>query len=894
MSGAPDNRDIDAEIDFHLRELTEALMADGWDKPSARAEAARRYGNRRRHAAMMQRAHQSSEDRRLNVAAALGAAVQELRFAVRGLRRAPAFTLTAITTLALVAGANLTMFGIADGVIFKPLAYLRDPSAVHRVYWQWQNRGRQAISSSTQFPRFLDLQRDTASFSGIAVFADRSVPIGEGTHAQQRRIAAVSASYFDFFEAAPVRGRFFTAVEDVIPRGADVAVLGHRFWRSAFGGREVIGDVLRIGDIRATIIGVAPEGFDGLNDGVPPAAFVPITTYAASTGTDDSRTYFSAYKWGWVHVLVRRAPGVNIRTATADATRMFRATWPRIVDDNRSLPDLATADPRVILSAVRTGGGPAAGPNARTSLWLLAIAVIVLLIGCANVAGLSLIRAHGRRRDVRLKRALGISGTRLLMAALAEAAVLAVIAGGVSLVVAQVLRSALAPILRSLQIAELSVFSDARTLIATGVLALIATCVIGLMSAMVLRRRDLAGALAGGARGGTSEGRRLRATLLAAQAMLSIVLLVGAGLFVRSLIAVNVSPLGYDPARVVLMNRVIPPGRFDATKQRVLRQELLRAAGPLPSVESVAWMSSAPFVSTSSTDVFVPGLQDANALGPFTFQATTEDYFRTMGTRILRGRRLTAEDRAGSPEVAVISEDMAQTLWPGRDAIGQCFYMRSKDSPCRRVVGVAEDMVQSTLADGPRLHYYVPIDQYPRAFGNGLIVKLRDDSDRVAEETRLALQRVMPAGSYLVSQRLAAIVASQRSSWRMGATVLGGFALLALLVAGVGLYGAVAHDIAQRRQDWAIRVALGADRRSIMTLVIGGSVRAVLAGVIPGLFIAAAFGNWVRPLLYRTSGVDPVSYIVAAGTMLGVAVVAGTVPAWRASRLDPSAALRSE
>ena len=237
--------------------------------------------------------------------------------------------------------------------------------------------------------------------------------------------------------------------------------------------------------------------------------------------------------------------------------------------------------------------------------------------------------------------------------------------------------------------------------------------------------------------------------------MMAVALLVGAGLFVRSLIAVQYAPLGYDPSRVLIVNRFIPPGGFDAVQQATLREELLRAARALPTVESAAWMSSAPFVSTSWTDLHVPGLDNATALGPFTFQATTADYFKTMGTRIVRGRGLRADDTIGAPTVAVVSESMARTLWPGRDALGQCFRMRTTDSPCREVVGIAEDIVQRELAEGPRLHYYVPIDQYPRTFGNGLLIKLRDAPARAAEDVRVALQRALPAGAYLVAQPLA-------------------------------------------------------------------------------------------------------------------------------------------
>jgi len=892
VSSQHPDKDVDDEIEFHLRELTDSLIAQGWDEVSARREAERRYGDRRRHAATMRSLHQRPSERRRGLRAIAEAVSQELRFVVRGLRRAPAFTVTAVATLALVTGANLTMFGIADGLMFRPLNYLKDPSTVYRAYWQWQDRGRPLTSASTQYTRFVDFERDTTSFAGIAAFADRNVPIGDGRQAQERRIAAISGSYFDFFDARPVRGRFFTASEDQVPRGADVAVLGYRFWQAHFNGADVLGQVLRIGDMRATIIGVAPDGFDGVSDAVPPAAFVPITSYAASTGTSDAKTYFSAYRWGWVHLLLRRRPDVPLSAATEDATRVFRASWPRYVADNGQIPPLATANPRAILSSVRLGGGPTSGPEAQTSLWLLSVAFAVLAIGCFNVINLLLARALSRTHELDLKRALGIGTGRLMLAAVLEAAVLSTLAGVTALAVAELLRFGLSPALESLRIADLSVFNDRRTLLAAAALVVVITAIVGLLPALFLRRSGHAAGLRGGMRAGQSSGRRVRAALLFAQALLSVVLLVGAGLFVRSLIAANYSRLGYDVDHVLLVNRVIQAGGFDTDMQRTLREDLLRTASGLPQVESAAWMSSAPFVSTSSTDLHVPGIDDANALGPFTFQATTSDYFRTMGTKILRGRPLADTDGAGAPEVAVVSESMARTLWPDRDAIGACFRMRSVDSPCRTVVGVAEDIVQRTLADGPRLHYYVPIDQYPRTFGNGMLLKLRGEPARLAEGVRLELQRVMPASAYLVTQPLATIVAGQQASWRLGAAVLSGFAVLALVVAGVGLYGVIGYEISQRRREWAIRTALGADRAAIVKTIVGRSVRLVVAGVVPGLLIAAAFGRWVRPLLYQTSGFDPPSYVVAAVAMIAVALVASALPALRASNVDPQAALR--
>jgi putative ABC transport system permease protein len=819
--------------------------------------------------------------------------IAEVRFAARGLWRAPGYAITVIATLALASGANLTVFGIMDGLTYRPLRYLQDPQEVHRLYWQWTDNGQRITSASTQYTRLVDLRREARTLADVAAFSQLSLPVGDGDTVQQRPVAVVTASYFRFFDAHPARGRFFSESEDVIPRGADVAVLGHAYWRAMFGGRDVVGQVLRVGAIRATIIGVAPAGFDGLNDGRPPAVFVPMTTYAASTGTSDSKTYFSAYKWGWVHLLVRRSKGIDLATASAEATRIFKDTWPKFMADNSNMPSADTADPRAVLSALRSGAGPTADPAARTALWLFGLACAVLLIGCANVANLSLSRSLTRRRDVGVRLALGISTRRLMIGTCAEATLLAVAGGIAALAVAQWTRIAFAPVLRPLRVAEVSVFGDRRTMLVTAAVVVVSAIAMAWLPSLVLRRASLT-AIQARPRGATADGSRARALLLATQAMLSVTLLVGAGLFVRSLLAVQFSSLGYDPSRVLVVTRQIPPGKFDALEQATVRRNLLQAAAALPDVESAAWMSSAPFISTSWTDLHVPSVPNATALGPFTFQATTADYFRTMRTRIVRGRGILPDDGSGAPSVAVVSEGMARTLWPGRDAIGACFHMRTLDSPCRLVVGIAEDIVQRELADGPRLHYYVPIDQYPRTFGNGLLIRLRNEAGHVGENVRAALQRGLPAGYYLVAQSLSDVVVDQQASWRMGAAILVAFAALALAVAGVGLFGSVRYDITQRSREWAVRIALGADRPAIVGLIIRRSVIPIFAGVLPGLLIAALLGRWVQPLLYRTSARDPLLFALAATLMIVVAIAASTWPALVAARSDPNRTLRSE
>ena len=819
---------------------------------------------------------------------------QDVRYAVRGLRRSPAFATTVIATLGLGLGANAAMFDVVDRLMFRPLAYLHDPGSVHRIYWRMDYRGTTNTTLTTYYARYLDLARWTHSFDRLAAFSERPLAVGDGEAARERRVGAVSASFFQFFDAKPALGRFFTADEDTTPRGADVAVLSYALWQSDFGGRDVRGEVLRVGNIRATIVGVAPRGFNGVNDANPPVVYVPITTYAASGGTDDSRTYFTRYDWGWVHVMARVRSGVSVQQAEADATQAFRRSYQLSAAADRTAPPIDVARPRVAVSAVRPGAGPEPSLEARTALWVSAIAAIVLVIACANVANLFLVRSLRRRRETVVRLALGVSRGRLVMQSITESLVLSVLGAAAALVIAQWAGVVVRRLLVNNQAPAGFLAADHRTLGLTSALAIAAGLVIGLVPAVAAARGDLAQSLRGGARGGVSERARLRASLLVAQATLSVVLLVGAALFVRSLDAVKRLRIGYDADRVLLVNRVIQGASFSDSTQRELRQRLLETAQSLPDVESAAWVSSAPFVSTSNTQLYVSGIDSVSRLGVFTYQATTPDYFRTMGTRILRGRALLPEDRAGAPNAAVVSESMARVLWPGQDALGKCFRMRSETAPCMNVVGIAEDMVQRDLAGTQRYHYYVSIDQYTRTWGNGLVLRVRGTPAAKAEAIRKALQRVVPGSSYVTVQPLGDIVADAQRSWRLGATMFVAFSVLALIVAAVGLYGVIGYNVAQRRHELGVRVALGAQRADVVGLVVRQGVAFALAGSALGVVVALAGGRWLQPLLFRQSATDPVIYGVVSAAMVIVALAASAAPAIRASRADPIIALRAE
>jgi putative ABC transport system permease protein len=821
--------------------------------------------------------------------------LQDVRYALRGLRRSPGFAATVIATLGLGIGANLAIFSVVDRLMFRPFPHLRDPVSVHRVYLKWNDRGTVRTDAAFEYTRYLDLRRWTSSFSQYAAFADRLIAVGVGEAARERRVAMVSASLFEFFDAPPALGRYFLAAEDTTPRGADVAVLGHGYWKAEFGGRDVTGEVLQVGNMNVTVVGVAPEGFAGVRDGDPPAIYIPITTYAwaAAPSEDDRSGYYTRYNWGWMAMMVRRKAGVTPEQASADLSRAYVRSWDAEQELSPFAPS-SVAQPEAVAGATRVAAGPDPGAEARTSLWVSGVALIVLLIACANVANLFLARAIRRRREVAVRLALGVSRTRLAMQTVTESLVLAGLGAIVGLIVAQWGGAGIRRLLVAGAGASLEVFTDWRTLAVAVAAALVAGLLTGLVPALLGSRGDLAGSLKSGSREGTYHRSRTRTGLLVLQGALSVVLLVGAGLFVRSLDNVRAMRMGYDAEPVLLAARNLRGMRLDDSAQVRLGRELLAAAQALPNVERAAWVSSVPFWSTSATSLFVAGIDSVRRLGRFTYQTATTDYFAAMGTRILRGRGFTSEDHAASPRVVVVSESMAAVLWPGRDALGECLRVSAESAPCSTVIGIAEDMVQREITGTQRFHYYMPIEQYQPTSGFALLLRMRGDPAQQVESVRSALQRVMPGQAYVVVRPFKDLVEGQMRSWRLGSTMFVAFGVLALVVAAVGLYGAIGYNVTQRMHELGVRIALGARSPDIVRLVVGQGLVFAASGVTLGLALAWLAGRWVEPLLFRQPARDPLVFGVVGVVLVVVAVVASAMPAFRATRADPNTALRAD
>jgi putative ABC transport system permease protein len=820
---------------------------------------------------------------------------QELRYAARGIKRQPGFTTAVVATLAIGIGANAAMFDIVDRMLFRPPPFLRESDRVHRAYLARVVGGTEFPGRNIQYKRYVELTRWATSFDRTAAVFHPQLVVGIGDDAREMRVAAVSASLFPLFDAPPALGRYFTEQEDATPAGTPVVVLSHSYWQTRYGGSpSVLGQKVHIGPVVFTVIGVAPQRFTGVTS-YPTIAFIPITAYGANLmGDRNSSEYYTEYSSSWMEMIVRRKPGVSVESATADLTAAFRRSYLAQRTMTPGIAPIDVARPRAIVAPLLLERGPRRSSDAKIAIWIGGVAAIVLLIAAANVTNLLLTRTLGRRREIALRQALGVSRGRLIQQMLSESVLIALLAGVVGLVLAQVSGSALRVLLQPAT-AGGTITLDARTILFVLAAVLLAGTAIAMAPLAYALRGDFADGLRSGPRHGVLARSRLRGGLLLVQVALSLVLLVGSGLFVRSLIKAGSVHLGYDVDPILYVEAHLRNESPTRDGLAALKQRLLERAKSLPGVVGAARVSTVPFYNSSSGPIVVPGLDTAmvNRHGEFTRQLASPEYFATAGTRIMRGRAFTAADRQGTPRVAVVTDAMARALWPGVDAVGRCFKMGSDSTPCTTVIGVTENVRLDSLESAGSLHYYLPIDQRSPA-GGGLFVRVQGDARKQVELVRRELQRVMPGTSYVTVIAHADIMGIVVRSWRLGATMFTVFGALALLVASIGLYSVISYNVKQRTHELGIRIALGARAGDVLRLVVGGGLRFALAGVAVGIAIALAVAKWVTPLLFNVSARDPLIYGAVALVLFLVAAVASYLPARRATRVDPNTVLRAE
>ena len=877
------DREMAEEMRFHLDLRAADNRQDGMSDDDAHAAAARRFGN--------QTALQ--EYRRTAVGfPTLDALGQDARYVLRAIRHAPGFSVMVVLTLGLGIGANAAMFGIIDRLLLRGPAHVVDADNVVRVYATEKTEESESTGSVLGYVTYAHLKASSRDFTDLAVYAKTEATVGRGAEAHRVMLGRVSWNFFPMLGVRPLRGRFFDADEDKVPRGENVVVLDEGYWKRAFAGDPTaVGRTMTIGGVAYTIVGIVPQGFTGV-ELERRDAWVPISLpYWGPGGSWDTR-----WDASWLQIIGRLRPGVTAAEASARATMTHQRAYDGPGDNAIGRASLSVAPLRFNSRGKET-------TETRVSRWLVAVSAIMLLIACANVANLFLARAARRRREVAVRLALGSGRGRLVRLLVAESATLGVLGGVAGLAVAfaggRFVRSVLLP-----NVAWTDATVDVRVMVVTALTAVVTGIVVGLAPALQSTRLELSSSLKSGIREGGAQRSRLRTTLTVTQAALSVVLLVGAGLFVRSLWNVYSLRLGIEPNRVMTVSfdwPAISDESQDARDRERIRQSaffeeaLVRVRG-MPGVERAAVVVGTPFQSSNTTALRVPGIDSIPRLpggGPF-IRSVSDDYFATAGTRVLRGRAFSTADVSGAARVAVVNETMAHTLWPNADAIGRCLLIDTM--PCSQVVGVVEDARRFGLREEPAMQYYIPLGQ-ERAHGFGgrrLFVRPVGSGAGLADALRAEMLRLNPGIGFVTVQSLQDSLDPQIRPWRLGATMFGLFGALAVLVAAIGLYSVISYLVTQRTHELGVRIALGAQIGDVVGLVVRHGVGLALAGIAIGSLIAFNAARWIEPLLFDTSPRNPWVFGFVALVLLMVALLASVVPAWRASRTNPIDALRVE
>jgi predicted permease len=823
----------------------------------------------------------------------------ELRYAARSVARDPGFTAVAIACLALGIGANTTMFGALDTLLFRPPPGVHDASGVRRLYFRQAADGRESVIDRTSFPGYASLL-GARSLSRVAAFTGGMARIGEASNARQARIRAATASLFPLLGVRVELGRFFES-SDEQSDAAPVAVVSHSYWvRELRSDTTVLARSLRIGSTIYPIVGVAPPGFAGV-DMQEPDVWLPLRVAAPllQMGSDISRNRERRL----LTVVARLADGTTPARAVLEATAVFRRAAS--ADGGR---DTSTT---LLLGPIQEARGPlAVSSGVKVALWIGAVALAVLLVSCANVAGLLLARGLHRRREMALRASLGAGRGRLVRQLLAESFLIAAAgsAGGVALSVwgsGLVQAYLLPPMAAHARPFEL------RLLVFAAALAVITCLLAGTVPALVSSRTDIASTFRSSGREMGHAHGRLRFALIVTQVAVALPLLVGAALFIRSLHYAHVLDYGLDLDHVLIAVADVRYGtsaelrvsRSDAptgseSPQNALYLRLLERIRANPAVLGAAVSVGTPYSVSFRFPVRAANhdsLPHVEGGGPYVM-AVSAGYFATVGTRMLQGREFTDRDVKGAEPVAVVGQTFARLVWPQGAALGQCLYVGRNDSSCVRVVGVATDARSRFVTEPPALMYYVPFAQRmlpADAELDGLVIRTRAPARTAQAEVQRALLIAEPGIPYFVVPLLDRVERQWRA-WQMGSTLLTPFALLALGIAALGLYGVTAYGVTQRTQEIGVRTALGARPSDVISLSVSQAMRATMVGATIGVGLSLLFGRAVSSVLFGVKGADPTSVFAGVLVLLGVAALAAYLPARRAASISPMEALRYE
>jgi macrolide transport system ATP-binding/permease protein len=867
--------ELEEEIQSHLRMAIRDRMQRGENAKDAESAARREFGN----VGLIK-----ETTRGMWGFGALETFWQDLRYGARVLLKQPGFTSVAILTLALGIGANTAIFSVVNSVLLRPLA-VAQPERLVRI---------RLGSSHTSFPNYRDLAEQTEAFSSVAAHSVGQFNLGQGETKGKVLGELVTGSYFPALGVPAAFGRTFGTETDGATGGRPVVVMSYGLWRRRFGADPgLVGQTILLNGRQFTVIGIMPEGFHGTWPfGITPEAWAPVTMWPQLRPGADR---FGARGNQWLEVFGRMKPEISPQQAQAAVNLAAKRLAEAYPEENRGLERTEVYP----LSETRGANFLRVIP---VFLGLVTvIAGMVLLIACANVANLLLARAVLRRQEVAIRLAIGASRWRLIRQLLTESVMLSLLGGAAGCLLAFWLTSLLRAFHPPTPVPmEINAMLDARALYFTLMVSALSGALFGLAPAWQTTKLDLIPILKDDRRGGAWKAARfsLRNLLVVSQVAISLVLLICAGLFIRSLGQAQTLDPGFETERALTVPLDLEPVEYDETRGRLFYQQVIDQVERVPGVLSASLSQHIPLMlSRNSYEVAVEGAEapggdypviDNNMVGP--------RYFETMGIPIVAGREFNRQDGEGSPLVVVINEMMARRYWSGpQTAVGRRLRFPGRDntfSPYYEVVGVVKDSKYGSPGEDPKSFFYMSTLQN---YGRSRALHVRTIGDpgllrSAVRESILALDNGLLVEVSTMRENLVMAFLPAR----VAAALLGLFGLLGLSLAMVGIYGVISYAASQRTGEIGLRMALGAQSRDILRLVIGQGLKLTLIGVVLGATFALALTRFLTSLLVGVSAADPLTFLIVPLLMTTVAIFACWIPARRATKVDPMIALRRE
>jgi predicted permease len=821
----------------------------------------------------------------------MGTFLQDLRFAARMLWKSPAFTAIAVLTLALGIGANTAIFSIVDSFLLRPLP-VKDADRLTVLACE-QNQG--PLQTQFSYLDLLDIREQTASvFSEVTGYGMGLDGMSVNGHADRIVTVYVTGNYFNALGLQPAVGRLILPSEGKEAGADPIIVLSHTYWKRRFNADpNVVGQKVSVDGHVLTVVGVAPQSFHGTQSVIDPDAYLPAGMSFIQGGPTaaDFMTNRNARQFVAIATL---KPGVKIeqaRTALQVVSQRLASQYP---DTDKGLSILAYPE---VLS--RPNPSKDNGVIVICTLFM-ALAGLVLILACANVANILLVRGTIRRREMAVRAALGAARSQLVRQLLTESVLLALAGGAAGILLGLWCSSMMSRVdLKTSLPIYFDLGFDWRIFAFAFVAALFTGVIVGVAPALRLSRGNLSAILhEGGGRGVVSGRQFLRSGLVVAQVGGSLMLLIIAGLFTRSLRNAEAVDMGFNPHGV--LNMTMDPNEIGYTEAqgRVFYKQLLDRVRAIPGIESASLALAVPMGYYNNGDALqIPGYEVPAGQPPpvVSFSQISTSYFKTMGITIEQGRDLTEGDDQSAPYVAVINRAMAEKYWPNQDAIGREFKLSTDDKHTVRVVGIARNSRVQSLRGSFQPYFYVPWTQNYSSFET-LQVRTAGNPETVIPQVQKEISSLAPDLPVFDTQPMTKAMSGANGllGFQLGAVLAAAMGVLGLLLAVVGVYGVVSYSASQRKQEIGIRMALGAQPRSILSMVLRQGLGIVVVGLFVGLALTFALAKFVGRFLIGVSGTDPLTYLTVCGILAAVTLAACVIPAWRAMRLDPLVALRHE